>query len=583
LLAVAVILALAVPVFAQVGKQLASIQQFKQNLTPAQKKLDTGLAIAAVGQKNPASVSAFAGMNQVTMAPSGKVNVQITAKVTPQLIATIQKLGGDVTYQSTRWNSISAALPVSSIEAVAAQPDVLRIAKPAFVTTSAGTVTSQGYVAHRAKQVVEQQGITGSGVNVGVLSDSCTPARLAALQASGNLPPTAYALTGQSGSGNDEGCAMMEIVYDMAPGSNQVFATAFQSPQSFADNIIALQQAGAKVIVDDVSWSDEGVFQDTVIAQAVNQVTAAGASYFSSAGNSGSVTFGNSSAYEGDFKDGGPVSGVIAGAGETGNFHDFGGGQVYDQIKSSPRGVLILQWSDPYGGACDDYDLFVTNSAGTTIKGFSAGVQDCSAGSVPDEEFSYGGAAVGDRVYVVLYSGSARALHINAWRSPLQIATTGNTTGHNAASATGTTAATYWGSAKKGVVPFTGMANPVETFSSDGPRKIFFYPDGTPITPGNYLFATNGGKTLKKPDITAADGVFTTTPGFVPFYGTSAAAPHAAGIAALVLQARPSYTSLQVMKAMTASALDNMAVGFDINGGYGVAMANGAVAYALAH
>jgi hypothetical protein len=38
-----------------------------------------------------------------------------------------------------------------------------------------------------------------------------------------------------------------------------------------------------------------------------------------------------------------------------------------------------------------------------------------------------------------------------------------------------------------------------------------------------------------------------------------------------------------VKKAMTASALDNMAVGPDANGGYGVAMASGAVAYAQTH
>ena len=83
-----------------------------------------------------------------------------------------------------------------------------------------------------------------------------------------------------------------------------------------------------------------------------------------------------------------------------------------------------------------------------------------------------------------------------------------------------------------GTKPFTGFANTNETFSSDGPRKIFYKPDGTAITPGNFLFATNGGQTLIKPDFAAADGVTTKTPGFSPFFGTSAAAPHAAAIAA---------------------------------------------------
>jgi len=77
--------------------------------------------------------------------------------------------------------------------------------------------------------------------------------------------------------------------------------------------------------------------------------------------------------------------------------------------------------------------------------------------------------------------------------------------------------------------------------------------------------------------------VFTKTPGFLSFFGTSASAPHAAGIGALVVQARPSFTPAQVKTSMVKSALDNMTVGFDINGGWGVAMANGAVNYALTH
>ena len=88
---------------------------------------------------------------------------------------------------------------------------------------------------------------------------------------------------------------------------------------------------------------------------------------------------------------------------------------------------------------------------------------------------------------------------------------------------------------------------------------------------------------MQKPDVTAADGVVAKTPGFLPFFGTSAAAPHAAGIAALILQARPDYTPAQIKQAMIATTVDNMAPGVDRDSGYGIAMANAAIAYALSH
>ena len=118
----------------------------------------------------------------------------------------------------------------------------------------------------------------------------------------------------------------------------------------------------------------------------------------------------------------------------------------------------------------------------------------------------------------------------------------------------------------------------VEAFSSDGPRRIFFKPDGTPITPGD--FGAEGGEVVAKPDLAAADGVSTATPGFGDFHGTSAAAPHAAAIAALALQAAggPRRTTMAELRAALASgALDIGAEGADRNAGAGIAMAPAAV------
>ena len=97
-------------------------------------------------------------------------------------------------------------------------------------------------------------------------------------------------------------------------------------------------------------------------------------------------------------------------------------------------------------------------------------------------------------------------------------------------------------------------------------------------------FSTGPSGSTRRASIASRfDGVTARTPGFSPFFGTSAAAPHLAGIAALILQAKPAYTPAQVKAAMFNTALDNMAPGIDRDSGHGIVDALAAMKYALLH
>jgi hypothetical protein len=586
---------------ASASQQIAEILAFKKTFTPAEQKMSSNLVLASrKAQHIPlGNLARFLDTKLVEDAQGG-LQVEIGADLSPALMSSpvmtsiVRANGNDVPQHAYAQRHLRAHVHPSQLLELAAQPDVKYIREADLATTNAGSVTSQGYVAHTANKVVSL-GYTGTGVTVGVLSDSASPARVAALIASGDLPSDVIVVPGQTGSGTDEGTAMMEIVHDMAPNAKLVFATAFNGAASFAANIQTLRFTyHCDIIVDDVTYFNEGAFQDGPIAKAVNAVVADGVLYFSASANSGNLTSGTSGTWEGDFLNGGAVAaGPIFTGGETGTFHNFGTGgspQLYD-VLTTASSFLSLKWSDGLGASGNDYDFFALNSTGTTVKGFGAGAQ---TGTQDPYEFISQGSncgtasasgycpAAGDRLVVVLFSGSPRALRVDTNRGTLSIATAGSTFGHNAGLNTVSTAATYWNSAEVGTKPFTGAANPIETFSSDGPRKIFYNPDGSQITPGNLLFGTNGGTTLQKPDITAADGVSTKTPGFLPFFGTSAAAPHAAGVAALVKSARPSLTNAQIQAILTSTTVDNMAAGADRDSGYGIVMALPAVQAALA-
>jgi hypothetical protein len=246
-----------------------------------------------------------------------------------------------------------------------------------------------------------------------------------------------------------------------------------------------------------------------------------------------------------------------------------GGSAATSDPLTASSGIITLKWSDPLGASTNDYDLILTDSGFTTVLDLSTDTQDGTQD--PLERLDPG--AAGSRVVVTLWSGGARALRVDTNRGRLSIATARAVVGHNGGDGTISVAAADVASAGGGA--FTGGAtNPVETYSSDGPRRMFYNPDGSAITAGNVLFATSGGRDLQKPDITAADCVTTTTPGFIPFCGTSAAAPHAAAIAAVLKSTANNPSGGQVLAAMFGTALDVNPAGRDRDAGVGIVMAN---------
>ena len=470
---------------------------------------------------------------------------------------------------------------------------------------SVGSVVDEGDVAERADLARSTFGVDGTGIMVGVISDSDRYGDQA-IQ-TGDVPANYQVLTvngvrqdgfeyDQNGNETDtgEGTAMMEIVHHLAPGAQIMFATSGPGEAGFANNIIGLFNAGCRVIVDDISYGDESPFQDAIVAQAVNTVTSQGALYFSSASNSGNLDDSRSGCWEGDFLSGGPdpSTGDLAL-----NFYtdQFGDANVYNQISAGGGdGNVNLFWADPLGHASDDYNLYVFDG-NFNLVGQSVNVQN---GSQDPYEVVDGGAADGNSVVVEKHSGANVFLHVDVARDVLAYATSGQTRGHNSAVAAFDVAATPAAAAQaysntgetipgspSGPYPGTFTSSDVvELFSSDGPRQMFFNADGSPITPGN--FSSTGGTVRLKPDITAADGVSTSLTkaavgngpeDFAPFFGTSAAAPHAAAIAALMLSRNPGLTTSQMRTLLTGSCIDIGTHGYDRDSGYGILDAYAAV------
>jgi subtilisin-like proprotein convertase family protein len=570
-------------------RQIQAIVNEKLSRTPTERKISSTLLSMAKTRKRRASSAPAEGLKPlVAERPDGRVDVEILGPTTKRVVERLEKAGGQVLYGHVKGESLRALVPVEAIELIAALAEVRGIRPTLFAVTERlrsdlgrgidrivlrkrgsgavtdapdGTIVSEGDRAHRADTARHFFGLTGAGVTIGVLSDSND--FLEDSIARGELPADVTTLPGQDGRpGSGEGTAMLEIVHDLAPGAKLFFATAFAGSTSFADNIRALRAAGCDIIVDDVIYFSESPFQDGEIAKAVDDVVKDGALYFSSAGNGGNADDGTSGVWEGDFKKAKSGIGALAGLGDV---HDFGQGVVSDRTEGF-GGPVVLYWSDRAGRSANDYDLFILDNALTTVLAASTDVQDGD-----DDPVEFLGFLVdpGLRIVILKFSGADRALHLVDFGGEFGLATFGAIQGHAAVKSAFGVAAVD--AALAGSGSFTGGAsNPVELFSSDGNRRVFYDFAGHAYKSGKYLFKNGGGERRRKPDVSAADGVSTSVPGFFPFFGTSAAAPHAAAIAGLVKSARPTFTRSRIRSVLTSTALDIEAEGRDRDSGFGL-------------
>lgn len=271
--------------------------------------------------------------------------------------------------------------------------------------------------------------------------------------------------------------------------------------------------------------------------------------------------------------------------------HDFdpGPGQQLFQSITIPYGATLtiaMQWDEPFGNAKTDHDVVLLDENGTAWYEFGANDNVATGEGWEVLQFTNDdllGPGTTAFTVAITYDDIDS---VNSPASLLKAVFFGNgitindfptnsstLIGHaNAAGAAAVGAAFFLETPEYGIDPPL-----LEPYSSAGGTPILFAAGGSPLP---------APEVRRKPEFTAIDGVNTTFffndshghDGIDDFFGTSAAAPHAAGVAALMLQADPAATPAAINTALANTAIDMLAAGFDHDSGHGLIQADAAIA-----
>ncbi len=607
-------------------------------------KLGPWLANVHEEYQGSANKRAFRSRNPAVRVQDGMVGVDLYANDAAGLQRSLAQLGARNV--KARGPLVSTRVPVSALGQLAALPS-LRFAMPALAkvqVASQGDVVSQGDVSLGSNTVRTATGLDGSGVTVGVLSDSyqCNPppfvpgaptTTAAQDEASQDAPPGVEVLDNGPCPGSDEGRGMVQLVHDVAPGAAQKFHTAFNSLVDFADGILELQEAGSDVIVDDVIYFAENMFSDGIIAQAADLAVARGAAYFSSAGNQARQS------YESGYRE--TTVSINGGGNNNGNgapfilpVHDFDSGAGTDTLQRvhvTPDGsrqalvIFSLQWDQPFlsstafaqatdpngaapRGATGDLDMLIYTDKGVLVPrcppGVSTGITCQLAGTR-----NVGGDAVdltllfvgGPKsktndffIRIARVAGEAPA-HVKyvifEQQGTLDVVEhdtqSGTAYGHANAANVASIGASSWYLTEEFDAFFSNLVQDapgacvpacLNDFSSAGGIPTFLDKYGAPLAvpevrPNPRVTGPDGGNTTfffadSSFDDDDGDGCNSPTSTFITpclddpadelpnFFGTSASAPHVAGVAALMLQKNGGLDADDIYGILRATAED---------------------------
>ena len=398
--------------------------------------------------------------------------------------------------------------------------------------------------------------VNGAGIKVGVISDSFNDTGGAATDyADGVLSPVQVIEDAPSG-GTDEGRAMLAIVHAIAPGASLAFANAGNSDTDFANAISALAAAGCNVICDDVTQLDEPFFQTGIIGNAVQAAAQQGIIYVTCAGNQGE------GAYQQAWSN---ISSVTIGGKTLHNVLNFNGNdnQSITLTDSSGSGIepLLLQWNQAQANVTSDIAVqwYLNGSLQGTFTNAASTISGWSEPGSYDPEvmvpLAYGEGYT-NQIVVTDVSGPLPTFVEDEVYNDSGSVSVSMSTGENGSTVFGhhfSPFAITVGAVAAGSTPaFNNGTAQSESFSSSGNgTELWFNFNGSAVA--------NAPDRFSPVDISGVDGVNTgiaDSPEFTnaAFFGTSAATPSIAAIAALMLQENPTLTLGQIENVLAATA-----------------------------
>jgi hypothetical protein len=579
------------------------IQAQQINFTPptAQPKLKLGLAQVAtladnnqlLDNNNVSNFNLFLFKEQ-----NEKILVDVIAKAD---VAALQKELNAASIEMISFSKkrITCWVETDKINSLVANSRNILWVQPVIKPlNNSGPVMSQGDSAQRSGIARQITGLNGNGIKIGVLSDSYNllGGATAGVNA-GELPGTGNpngfttpvtVLSESLSGGADEGRAMLEIIHDVAPGAQLYYYSAYNGEADFANGIRSLAAAGCKIIVDDITYLLEPFFQDGLIAQAVDEVTANyGVSYYSSAGNS------INSSYEAPYL----ASSFQPFSNSSETAHNFGtaGSPVYLlPIQVIGGMTMTLEWDDPYfstgngsAGATSDLNIYLLISSGNNYQ-IVASSTDSNIGADPGEIFQVNGSGTAYILITKKAGTDPRNIKFIGFRGFSWAVTPASIAGIKASTIIGhhnATSTMAVGAASYDQTPAYGVSPPLpESYTSRGGTPIYRSISGA-LLPAPII--------RQKPEIVAPDNANTSffypgndyeSDGIPNFSGTSAAAPHAAAVAGLMLQGNPGLTPGVIKTALINSCVDmddpstpGFDTGFDYATGNGLIRADAAV------